>query len=122
MTGERMSLSFQREGDVLFVGVAGRVDGATAREFEEGVRGAMAETDRGLVMDFRELAYISSAGLRVILLTAKLLASRNGQMLCCNLSDTIHRLFEVSGFAKIIPIHPSREAARAVLRAELTGK
>ena len=122
MTGERMNLAIEREQDVLFVDVTGRIDGVTAIGLEEGVRNAIAEADRGLVMDFRELVYISSAGLRVILAVAKLLVARNGRMVLCNLSGSIHNLFELCGFDKIIPIRPTRDAARASIRAELTGR
>lgn len=122
MIGERINLAIERERDALFVDVTGRIDGATAIEFEEGVRNAIAETDRCLVIDFRDLAHIDSAGLRVVLAAAKFLVARNGRLMLCNFSNSIHNQFELMGFDKIVPIHPTRDAARASVPAELTGE
>ena len=72
-----MDLTTERNENVLSVDVKGRIDSSTAVAFEEAIRNALEETDRAMIMDFRELTYISSAGLRVILLTAKLLQSQD---------------------------------------------
>ena len=74
-----MDLTTERSDNVLSVDVKGRIDGSNAVAFEEAVRNALDETDRAMIMDFGELAYISSAGLRVILLTAKSLQSQGRQ-------------------------------------------
>ena len=57
-----MDLTTERNENVLSVDVKGRIDGSTAVAFEEAIRNALEETDRAMIMDFRELAYISSAG------------------------------------------------------------
>ena len=64
-------------------------------------------------MDFEKLVYISSAGLGVILLTAKSLRNRNTKLATCSLSDQIRKIFEISGFDKVIAIHPSKSEALA---------
>ena len=66
-------------------------------------------------MDFEKLVYISSAGLGAILLTAKSLGNRNTKFAICYLSDQIRKIFEISGFDKVIAIHPSKSEALASL-------
>lgn len=112
-----MDLTTERSENVVCVDVKGRIDGSTAVAFEESVRNAFEESDRAMIMDFRELAYISSAGLRVILLTAKSLQSQDAKLVLCSLSDQIREVFKISGFDKLLPIHETREEARESLGA-----
>ena len=95
--------------------VGGRIDGTNASEFEEAIRTAFEESDRAVIVDFEKLVYISSAGLRAILLTAKSLDNRNAKFALCSLSDQIREVFETSGFDKIIAIHSSKAEALASL-------
>ena len=66
-----MDVSAERQDGVLSVRVEGRIDGANARQFEEAVRTAIEDGDRAVILDFEQLVYISSAGLRAVLMTAK---------------------------------------------------
>ena len=110
-----MDVTTERQDGVLSARVEGRIDGANAVEFEEAIRTAIEESDRAVIMDFEALLYISSVGLRAILLTAKSLWSRDAKFALCSLSGQIREVFEVSGFDKIIAIHPSRVEALASL-------
>ena len=70
-----------------------------------------------MVMDFEALAYISSAGLRVILKTAKDLKRREGNLILCAMQDYVREVFEISGFDTFLPIVPTTvEALRQVSR------
>ncbi len=110
-----MDVTTERHEDVLSAGVAGRIDGSNVVQFEETIRTVIAESDRAVIMDFEKLVYISSAGLRAVLLTAKTLQSRDAQLVLCSLSAPIREVFEISGFDKILPIHASRAAALSSL-------
>ena len=110
-----MDLVTERSNDTLVVEAWNRVDGSNAREFEKSLMDSINDEDRVVVLDFEHLAYISSAGLRVVLLTAKTLSKRRGKFVICALAAPIREIFEISGFDKIIPIHKSRaEALSAV--------
>ena len=61
------------------------------------------------------LSYISSAGLRAVLVTAKMLWSREAKFVLCSLPAQIRGVFETSGFDKVIALHPSRAEALASL-------
>ena len=110
-----MDVTTERQGGVLSAQVGGRIDGANAAEFEEAIRTAIEESDRAVIMDFEKLTYISSAGLRATLITAKSLVNRNAKFALCSLPDPIREVFTISGFDKVIDIHPSKAAALAFL-------
>jgi anti-anti-sigma factor len=103
----------QRDGAALVLAVHGRIDAHTAKLFEAAVLPRAQAGESSLVLDLDGLKYISSAGLRVIMLAAKQQKQRAAKFALCNLHDDVRDVFEVSGFAKIIDIHPSREAAVA---------
>lgn len=111
--GNRMELTTERHKDVLTVGVAGRVDGSDATAFAEALQDAVVPTDRAVIMDFGELAYINSAGLDAVVVTAKSLRGQDARLALCGLSEPIRNLFRISGLDKFLPIHDSRAEARA---------
>ncbi len=66
-----------------------------------------------MVMDFGEVDYISSAGLRVILASAKSLKSKAGTLLLANVSAPVREVFEISGFGSVFTLYDSVDAAVA---------
>ena len=80
-TGQ-MEISTERKGDVLVAGAQDRIDGANAREFQEALQAVIDDSDRAVVLDLEQLTYISSAGLRVILLMGRMLQRQNGKFRC----------------------------------------
>ncbi|MGI9311705.1 MAG: STAS domain-containing protein [bacterium] len=106
-----MNINIERENEALFVLPGGRIDGNNAHEFHNALTEAITDQDDTVVMDLSNLTYISSAGLRAILLTAKALQKRDAKFMLCSLKATIKGVFEISGFDKIIAIYDSRETA-----------
>lgn len=95
------------------ISVAGRIDGVNAQEFKENVD-QKSESSGGsqvIVLDLENLSYISSAGLRSILLIAKTLKSKKVKFAMCSLPDPIMEIIQITGFDKIIDIHESRDVA-----------
>jgi stage II sporulation protein AA (anti-sigma F factor antagonist) len=89
----------------------GRLDSDNSAAFETEV---MLRLDRGpsaVVFDFAGLTYVSSAGLRVVLLTAKRLRSRGGQFVLCGLTEPVRDVFKISGFLSVLTVEPDRNAA-----------
>ena len=107
--------SERREGDVLIVTTGDRVDSLNARDFQEALQAEISASDRALVLDLSRLTYISSAGLRVILLIGKTLQEQKATLAVCSLSGPVREVFEVSGFDKIIQVHDSQAEAIAAL-------
>ena len=106
-----MNVESRREGTSLILKADGRVDGTNASEFQDAMKAEINETDRAVVLDLQDLTYISSAGLRVVLLIAKDLQRQGAKMAACSLSEPVREVFVISGFDKIIPLHASQDAA-----------
>lgn len=97
-----MKIQTTAEGTKLTIALDGRMDTTSAPQLEE----VLKEKLRGvtdLVMDFADLAYISSAGLRVLLAAMKLM-KKQGSMVIRNVNETVMDVFEVTGFADMLTI------------------
>ena len=105
----------QEQGGIVVIGAPERVDGTNARDFQSALEGAIADNTKAAILDMSGLAYISSAGLRAILLIAKSLQGRDGSLSVCSLTDSVKEVFEISGFDNVIPVRASREDAIAAL-------
>ena len=88
------------DGSVILA-VSGELTALTSEQLGSAVKTAIAETGC-LVLDFTNLEYLASAGLRVLLDTKKLLDAKNGSFIVRNVSQTIMRTFEITGFSDIL--------------------
>lgn len=100
----------ERDG-AMVVTVAGRVDSATAREFENALIPPIEGGQRFLVVDFSNVDYISSSGLRVLLMSAKRMSAAQGIFRLCGVSDQVLNVLEIAGFTRIVSISDDLEAA-----------
>lgn len=98
-----MDISKNYNGNELTIEVKDRIDTVTAPDFENEISDEMGKFD-SLIIDFANLEYISSAGLRVLISTQKKLKSDNIPMVIKNVSDQIKEIFQMSGFDKILKI------------------
>ena len=112
-----MEISAEREGGALIVRATGRIDSSNSREFHTGVEAVVTADDSAVVLSFEDVSYISSAGMRVILMTAKSLQSNGAKFVLCSMNDSIREVFTISGFDKIIPIHDSQSDALTAVGA-----
>lgn len=87
----------------LTLTVAGRLDTTTSRELSKELDESLDGINE-LVFDFKNLAYISSSGLRVLLSAQKTMNNKKGTMVVKNVSDIIMEIFEVTGFSDILTI------------------
>lgn len=87
----------------LTLAVEGRIDTITSQELDEEINEELANFD-SLIMDFSDLEYISSAGLRVLIATQKKLKADNIPFIIRNVNDTVGEIFRMSGFDKILKI------------------
>ena len=97
-----MTIDKQLNGSELTLALNGRLDTTTAPELEAVIKDSIAGITN-LVMDFAELEYLSSAGLRVILSTQKTM-NKQGEMVIRNVNETINEVFEITGFIDILTI------------------
>ncbi|MBP3815301.1 MAG: STAS domain-containing protein [Firmicutes bacterium] len=97
-----MTIDKNLKDGVLTVALAGRLDTTTAPELESSIQESISDV-KDLIFNFGELEYISSAGLRVLLSTQKIM-SKQGSMIVKNVSEPVMEVFEVTGFSDILTI------------------
>jgi anti-anti-sigma factor len=108
-----MELQAHKERSALVITVKGRLDVASAPEYEKQLKEWIAGGDHSLIIDFSELEYISSAGLRGVLAIGRELNRCQGSQCFCGLRDSVRDVFAISGFDSIVAIYDSRDAAVA---------
>ena len=96
--------------------LSGRLDSNTAPQFEKQLHDFLISPTSHLVFDFDNLEYISSAGLRVILNTAKTFNAGPYRFVACAMQEHVQEVFEISGFDSFITIHRSVDESLAALQ------
>ena len=90
----------------------GRLDALTVPEFESELRGHLDRGAARVVVDFRDVTYISSSGLRALLTARRLAKSQGGDVKLCRLSPRVYEIFEMVGFTQVFGVYDSVEMAR----------
>ena len=107
--------SEQQEG-VLILKPHGRIDSANAHDFQQSLTAAIDDQQSAVVADFQDISYMSSAGLRAVLIVAKALRQRGARFALCSMTPVIADVFTISGFSKVITVLDSRAEALAHMR------
>lgn len=97
-----MTISKEQQGSSLILSLEGRLDTTTAPQLEAEIKSGLDGVDE-LTLDFSQLEYISSAGLRVLLSAHKAM-SRKGGMKVINANEIVMEVFTVTGFSDILTI------------------
>jgi anti-sigma B factor antagonist len=106
-----MEITEGRTADIVTLSLAGKLDTTSAKAFEEKILGQIEAGDRRFIIDLAQLDYVSSSGLRVLLLASKRLSSANGKIALCSLKDQVKEVFDIAGFSSIFPIFGSHDEA-----------
>lgn len=102
-----MNYNVEKERDTTIIRPAGRLDSMTSPEFEKSLEDYLSSPAGNLLLDFDELDYISSAGLRVVLNAAKAFRQVEWKFAACNMQDHVREVFEISGFDSFVTIYES---------------
>jgi anti-anti-sigma factor len=100
---------------VTILGPSGRIDAATAEQFKQQLLATIGDHPSRLVLDFAQVEFISSIGLRVLVVAAKRVTAVHGKLAFCGLAGSVAEVFELAGFKAVAPFFPGREAAVAAL-------
>jgi len=106
-----MDITETKHDDYSVFSLNGRLDSNTATGFEQKLFECIENGTQRLILDFQDLDYISSAGLRVILKATKNLKSAEGKLVLCSMQDYVKEVFEISGFDSFLPIEASLDDA-----------
>ena len=104
----RISIDWQRQDGVLVAALDGRVDTTNALEFQKMMEAEISPEDKALIMDFEQVSYISSAGLRVVVIMAKKFKGPFRKFGICALSDPINKVFKMSGLDRAMIVRATR--------------
>ena len=102
-----------RQADLRVVSLAGRIDAAAAPEVNRMVRQAIHDGGKQIVVELRDVTFLSSSGLRALLLLARELRRDGGDLVLCALQPQVAEVFHLTGFDQIFQLHHTREEATA---------
>ena len=108
-----MEIQTRRVNDVLVADMVGRLDSRTAGPASTELNQIAQEGHAKLVLNVAGLEYVSSAGLRAILVAAKLVQAHGGAMKICHANATVKQVMEVSGMSSLLRLYDTEKDALA---------
>jgi anti-anti-sigma factor len=106
-----MKIHATKEGNAMVMSLKGRLDAVTSSEFETSLSDWISRGENNFLLNFTDLEYISSAGLRSILATSKKLKANQGKIFLTGLHGPVEEVFTISGFLSIFRVFASAEDA-----------
>lgn len=110
-----ITIAEEQNGDITIVDINGRVDGSTAKSFEDRLTGLLRSGRNRVIVDCKRLIFISSAGCRALLVATRLAQKNDGRIALCNTTAEVMRVLELGGLTDYFAIYPSREEGIAKL-------
>lgn len=102
--GNKMKIEVKQEGELFVVELEGRMDTNTSPEFQKEMEAYYSKEGFQMILDFDHLDFVSSAGLRVLLLIQKKSKALNGSLVIKNVKPEIQEVFDMTGFSDILTI------------------
>ena len=99
-----MEINQSKKDEKLIMSLDGRLDANTAGSLEQALVPLIKADENFIVLDLEKLEYISSAGLRVLLMCMKMLRKKDGRMILVGMKDFIKEVFDIAGFTPIFEI------------------
>lgn len=110
-----MEFTTQQIADVTLIRIQGRIDHKTAKDFENALKPLLDECVAGnykkILMDLGDVGFMTSAGLRVLMIAAKSCDKQKGEIAVAELQPIIEEIFQISRFDLIISVYPTVQSA-----------
>ena len=106
-----MQITVNDKNDIKVIAFTGNLETNTAPDAEKEINALIENGAIKILINFENLGYISSAGLRVLLRTGKQLKSKDGSLRICSLNVTVNEIFEMSGFSMVFNIFETESDA-----------
>ena len=106
-----LQISVTDQDGIRIARIEGDLDGQTAAGAQEQLMALTGAESSRMLIDLTDLRFISSAGLRVLLVIAKELQRAGGALRLCGANASVRSVFEIAGFDTIIPMHDARDEA-----------
>lgn len=104
----------EQKGEIVIIRLEGRVD-ATSTPVLEGKIKSHLESASRILVDFSDVDYLSSAGMRLLLSAAKKMHARQGRIAFCSMSEEVMEIIKMAGFDKVLALYPNEREALAAL-------
>lgn len=99
-----MEIKINEQGETVTVSFIGRFDTSSYMEVTKEIEPLMEKADKTIILDCKELAYISSSGLRTFLSLRKASQAKNGKVIVKDMNDTIRSVFMMTGFLNLFDV------------------
>jgi len=106
-----MEINVSEFNDIVLVNLVGKLDSTTAPEAETAINEYLDKKVPKMIINLKEASYISSAGLRVFLATAKKMTAAGGAVKFCSPNDIVKEILDISGFTTILDVKATEEEA-----------
>ncbi len=106
-----MQISVKTTNEVKILAFEGKLDTGTSPDAQQQLTRLIEAGGNRFLVNFEQLDYISSSGLRVLLTTAKQLKGVDGELRICNPNEVVREVFEISGFTTIFKVFGSESEA-----------
>ena len=107
-----MEIIEENQGGINIYKLNGRLDSNTSQGLEEKIFQAIDDGSKSIIIDFKNIDYISSAGLSVLLKATKALKREDGKIMLCDMQNYVKEVFEITGIDSFLPIVDSMDDAR----------
>jgi len=111
LTEGSLEISEEKARGILILHVKGRLDALSSPKAEKIVFGCINDGHHKLLLDFSQMEYLSSAGMRMLLSTSKKLKSSTGKLVLCAVTPNVMDVLKMSGFDRVLEIAKSQEEA-----------
>ncbi|MGM0508282.1 MAG: STAS domain-containing protein [Fusobacteriota bacterium] len=109
-----MDINIKDEGNIKVVSLEGKLDGSTADSLDEAVINKIDEGDK-LIVNLKDCNYVSSAGLRKLMIIAKTLKAKDGEAVLAQMTEEVGDVMEMTGFGNIFQAFDNLEDAKKYL-------
>ncbi len=106
-----INITVDKEELCSVVHVSGKIDAMTSEDLEDKLLGMIENGEKKIILDLQNTDYISSAGLRVLIVVTKYLYD-SGYFCICNASDNVSEIIEMAGFNAFMTLYDDLETAR----------
>jgi anti-anti-sigma factor len=111
-----MEITTNEVAGITVVYICGEIKSTTAGEVMDSLVDLVKGGVTKLLVNVKDVEFISSAGLRSILVASKLLKNTGGELRLCNANETVAKVLETSGFTSLVSMHSDESAAIAAFK------
>ena len=112
-----ITITVEKEANCSIVHVSGKIDATTSDELEDTLIELLDQGNKNIILDLKDTNYISSAGLRVLVVITKQMYD-SGHFCLCNTSDNVHEIIEMAGFNIFMNIYDDLSTAKEKIVAD----